>query len=225
MQESKLLRVGDSTIVVEFSQRIDPSIHARVSALAAMIRRTVPEGVRDIIESYCAVTVEFDPLRTDIDHVIKLLQSKVNKNGAFQAGREITLPVCYGGEHGPDLECVARFAKCSETEVIEAHLSRDYLVYMLGFRPGFAYMGSVDSRIAIPRRATPRLKVPIGSVGLAGYQTGVYPSTGPGGWQLIGRSSARLFVPESKEPFLLRGGDVIRFESITHQEFNRSVGV
>jgi len=225
MQESKLLRVGDSTIVVEFPQRIDPIIHARVLALAARIRQTVPEGVRDIIESYCAVTVEFDPLRTDIDHVIKLLKSKIEEQEVAKSSREITLPICYGGEYGPDLECVAKFAKCSEAEVIETHLSRDYLVYMLGFRPGFAYMGSVDSRIAIPRRGTPRLRVPIGSVGLAGHQTGIYPSAGPGGWHLIGRSPATLFDPESNEPFLLRGGDVVSFKSITRQEFSDRVGV
>ena len=129
--------------------------------------------------------------------------------------------MCYGGELGPDLTVVAAFSGLSEAEVIAVHAESTYRVYMLGFLPGFAYLGSVDERIAIPRRESPRLRVPAGSVGIAGRQTGVYPLPAPGGWQLIGRTPTRLFDLARAEPFLLRPGDQVRFAAVSESEFRR----
>jgi len=128
--------------------------------------------------------------------------------------------VCYGGEGGPDLADVAAFAKLSEADVVRVHMDAAYRVFMLGFVTGFAYLGTVDPRIAAPRRHTPRLKVPIGSVGIAGAQTGIYPAVTPGGWQLIGRTPLKPFDPNRPEPFLMRAGDTVRFYPITQAEYD-----
>ena len=214
--------MGDSAIVLEFPQRVDPAVNARVLAVAETIRRTTLKGVRDIIESYCAVTIEFDPLRTDIRRVVEELEAAAaDKQTVAKGGRQLTLPVCYGGEFGPDLGALAEFAECSEAEVVEAHVTGVYRVYMLGFLPGFGYLGSVDPRIAMPRKATPRLRVASGSVGIAGRQTGIYPLVSPGGWQLIGRSPTKPFDLARQEPFLFRVGDTVRFEAISDSRFRQ----
>ena len=222
MKGWKLSCVGDSTIVLEFPQRVDPVVNARVLAVAETIRRTKLKGVRDIVESYCAVTIEVDPLQTDVLCVVEELKAAAaDPTAVAEGGRELTLPVCYGGDCGPDLGAVAEFAACSEAEVVETHVTGVYRVYMLGFMPGFAYLGSVDSRIAMPRKATPRLRVPSGSVGIAGRQTGIYPLVSPGGWRLIGRSPTKPFDLARQDPFLLRVGDTVRFEAISDSRFRQ----
>jgi inhibitor of KinA len=135
-------------------------------------------------------------------------------------GAVVEVPVCYGGELGPDLAAVAQFGACSEEDVITMHADVTYRVYMLGFVPGFAYMGSVDDRIAAPRRATPRTVVPPGSVAIAGRQTGVYPIATPGGWNIIGRTPMKLFDPNRQQPSCFRAGDSVRFKPITRREFD-----
>ena len=217
----KLSRVGDSAVVVEFAQCIEPEVNAHAISVAEAIRGSGYRGVRDVVESYCAVTVHFDPLKADVVEVVNGLEAAVRRHdGAIESGRQITLPVCYGGEHGPDLSAVACFAGCTETDVIAKHSAVVYRVYMLGFLPGFAYLGSVDQQIAMPRRKTPRVRVPHGSVGIASYQTGVYPVEAPGGWQLIGRSPVKPFDLRRSDPFLFQAGDTVRFESINREEFN-----
>ena len=212
--------MGDAAITIEFELRIDPAINARVLAVADAVRRSGHDGVRDVVESYCAVTVEYDPLRTDVQNVIRDLEAAAERvRGSETGGREHTVPVCYGGDFGPDLAAVAAFAGCSEARVIETHGAAVYRVYMLGFLPGFAYMGPVDERIAMPRRGTPRLRVLAGSVGIAGRQTGVYPVRGPGGWRLIGRTPVRPFDLERTQPFLLGPGDRVRFEAVSESEY------
>jgi inhibitor of KinA len=133
----------------------------------------------------------------------------------------VRIPVCYGGEFGPDLSAVAAFGHVAEEEVIRLHASTPYRVFMLGFVPGFAYLGLVDDQIAAPRRATPRVRVPRGSVGIAGAQTGVYPAETPGGWQLVGRTPVKPNDPIRKEPFLMQPGDVVQFYAIDRAEFDR----
>ena len=217
-----LSQVGDAAIVIEFEERIDATVNARVLAVAEALRRTRRTGVRDVIESYCAVTVEYDPLRTDVPSLTCDLEAAAARVSVTETdGRTLKVPVCYGGDFGPDLGAVAAFGGCSEEEVIAAHGAAAYRVFMLGFLPGFAYLGPVDGRIAAPRRETPRLQVPAGSVGIAGCQTGVYPLRAPGGWQLIGRTPTRFFDLDKAEPFLLRPGDHVRFEAVSESEFRR----
>lgn len=209
---------GDAAVTVLFEPRIDPDVNRRAIHLAAAAERLDIAGVRDVVPTYSAVTVYFDPLRTDIEGLLDGLQTAAgavltSPVDAEDSGREIVVPVRYGGEEGPDLADVAGYAGCSEDEVIRRHTARRYRVYMLGFLPGFAYMGTVDSTIAMPRRETPRQAVAAGSVGIAGVQTGVYPLEAPGGWRLIGRTHLRPFDPDRDEPFLFRPGDVVRFEA------------
>ena len=221
-----LSRVGDSALVVAFEDRIDPVINEWAGRVAAAVRRSDHLGVRDVVESFTTVTVHFDLLRTDVESLRREVERLVDVASAAAEAPEaarfhVRVPVCYGGKHGPDLSEVARFAGCSAAAVVERHAAATYRVYMLGFQPGFAYLGSVDPTIAAPRRDTPRVRVPAGSVGIAGPQTGVYPLDAPGGWQIIGRSPIRVFDPKRAEPFLLHGGDVVRFEPIDESAYDR----
>lgn len=213
---------GDSAVVVSFREHIDPIINAQCVALACEIRDRRLPWVRDVVESYASVTVYLDPLVVDdetvLDTVQGLANSAVPKVGAPEP---IQLPVCYGGQYGPDIAEVSSYAQCSERDVVRRHSSVTYRVYMLGFLPGFAYLGKVDPAIAIPRRQSPRLVVHAGSVGIAGQQTGVYPSQSPGGWQIIGRCPVRLLDWSMESPFLLGSGKTVRFEPISEDEYKR----
>jgi inhibitor of KinA len=219
----RIVAAGDSAIVVEFDARIDPAINARAIALADAIQSAALDGVRDVVPTYRSIAVYFDPLRTDYDALIgRVEREALTPEAELPAARDaIRIPVCYGGPYGPDLPGVAAFAGLSEQDVILAHASGTYRVFMLGFVPGFAYMGIVDPRIAMPRHATPRVRVPIGSVGIAGVQTGIYPAETPGGWQLIGRTPVRPFDPQRPQPFLVQAGDVVTFHAISPEEFDQ----
>jgi KipI family sensor histidine kinase inhibitor len=215
-----LSHVGDSAVVLEFEQTLDPLVNARAMAVGGAVRRAGQRGVQDVLEGFCSVTVVFKPLETDLTELISTLQREADVQArAIVGGREIALPVCYGGSFGPDLGAVASFGSCSEQEVIRTHSASVYRVYMLGFMPGFSYMATVDSRIAMPRRVEPRVRVPAGSVGIAGMQTGLYPFEAPGGWQLIGRCPIKVFDIENPNPCLLRVGDSVRFRAITEEEY------
>ena len=207
------VRLGDSCISIGFDERIDPAINALCVAIAARLQERPKPGVRDIVPTYNAVTVHFDPLRVDREELLLDLSvlTATDFPEAAPDKEPITIPVTYGGEFGPDLAAVAEFGRCSEEDVVQVHCRKVYRVYMLGFLPGFAYMGSVDARIAMPRLDTPRMKVAAGSVGIAGAQTGVYPVDTPGGWRIIGRTDARMFDLARDNPFLVKAGDLVRF--------------
>jgi inhibitor of KinA len=208
---------GDTMLLVELEQTIDPSVNQQVIALAQRLDQRLGRLVRDIVPSYCAVGIHFDPLTTDLAALERIVEEEwrqVDRDHVPSPGPPLEIAVRYGGDDGPDLEPVAQWAACSPASVIEWHSSRTYRVYMLGFVPGFCYMGRVDRRIAAPRRSVPRDRVPAGSVGIAGEQTGVYPITSPGGWQLIGRTSAVMFDPGRADPTLLHPGDLVRFKPI-----------
>jgi inhibitor of KinA len=192
---------------------IDPVINVRCIALADAVERLGVPGVRDVVPTYNAVTVHFDPLVTDSARLTRELERLATSDlpSTVSATRTVEIPVVYGGESGPDLGAVAEFAECSEEDVVRLHASRAYRVYMLGFLPGFAYMGSVDPRIAMPRLDAPRLRVVAGSVGIAASQTGIYPCDTPGGWRIIGRASTKVFDATRREPFLLKAGDSVTF--------------
>ena len=221
-----LSRVGDAGLVVSSArQEIDPTVNARVLWMADEIRRRGGAGIKDVVESYCAVTVHFDPLGTDVDRLMSELgevmadDERVSESASDAPvtkprPRLVTVPVHYGGSHGPDLAVVAEQVGCTEADVIDLHASETYRVYMLGFLPGFAYMGSLSPRLALSRLTVPRIEVPRGSVGIAGRQTGVYPMAAPGGWHLIGRTPLRPFDLRREDPFLFRTGDAVRFEPV-----------
>jgi inhibitor of KinA len=208
---------GDTMLLVELEQTIDPSVNQQVIALAQRLDQRLGRLVRDIVPSYCAVGIHFDPLTTDLAALERIVEEEwrhVGRDHVPSPGPPLEIEVRYGGDDGPDLEAVAQWAGCSPANAIEWHSNRTYRVYMLGFVPGFCYMGRVDSRIAAPRRSVPRDRVPAGSVGIAGEQTGVYPITSPGGWQLIGRTSAVMFDPGRADPTLLHPGDLVRFKPV-----------
>lgn len=219
----RVAAAGDSALLVEFAARIDPAINDAAIALAREIERRCGSAVRDAVVGYCSVTLYFDPLATDpawLEAEAREAAAAMEQAPAPESAL-VEVPVCYGGEWGPDLPDVAAFAGCTEGEVIERHAAVTYRVYLLGFLPGFPYMAEVDPRIAAPRRGTPRTAVPAGSVGIAGGQTGIYPSVTPGGWNIVGRTPVRPFDPERREPFLFRPGDRVRFSPIASGEIER----
>ena len=222
MSDYRIVPAGDSALIVEFEERIDPAVNARALACADTIQGANLRGVRDVVPTYRSVAIYFDPLRTDS----AAMMACVNR-AAAQAVPELAvvrapvrIPVCYGGELGPDLAGVAGFAGLPEDDVVRLHTTTTYRVFMLGFVPGWAYLGIVDERIAMPRRSTPRVRVPSGSVGIAGVQTGVYPAETPGGWPLIGRTPVKPFDASRADPFLMQPGDAVQFYPIARAEFD-----
>lgn len=210
----KVRLAGDTLLLVDFAPIIDPQVNARVVALGHAVRRRDVPGVRDVVPGYRSLGIHFDPLRTDLvalERTVRAEGHALDMASAVAASRTVEIPVRYGGTDGPDLDEVARFAGCSQKEVIAQHAATTYRVYMLGFVPGFAYLGRVPLAIAAPRHRVPRERVPAGSVGIAGEQTGVYPIESPGGWQLIGRTSAVMFDPLREPASLLEAGDLVRF--------------
>lgn len=213
---------GDCAVSLRFGEGISPEIHAQVMAYAdAVIKARIP-GVVELVPSYCALMVRYDPLaltyREIADALLSLKPETIQTN---EAAEVVELPVCYGGEYGPDLDFVAARAGLSAHEVIRIHSGVEYPVYMLGFTPGFPYLGGMDARIAAPRLDAPRTSVAAGSVGIAGAQTGVYPVASPGGWRIIGRTPVKLYDPAREEPFLLAAGRKLRFVPVGAAEFAR----
>ena len=210
---ARLSVLGDSCVSVQFADVIDPVVNDQCVALAGVLTQRGIRGVRDVVTTYNAVTVHFDPSLVESATVVRELRALADDPPRISGAgsRTIDIPVNYGGEFGPDLRAVAEFARCSEADVVRLHSGTRYRVYMMGFLPGFAYMGSVDSRIAMPRLDTPRVRVAAGSVAIAAHQTGIYPCDTPGGWRIIGRTSTRLFDASRPEPFFLKAGDQVSF--------------
>jgi KipI family sensor histidine kinase inhibitor len=205
-------------LLVEWEQAIDPVINQRAITLAARLQTRVGHLVRDIVPGYCSLGVHFDPLLTDISALERTIDEEARQLRDDEAPPNtpvVEIPVRYGGAEGPDLDGVAQFAGCTVGAVVERHAGRIYRVYMLGFVPGFAYLGRVDSSIAAPRHRVPRERVPAGSVGVAGEQTGVYPMATPGGWRIVGQTDTRMFDATRPTPNLLSPGDRVRFVPVT----------
>lgn len=212
----RVRHAGDTLVLLEFDPVIDPAINRRVIALAATIADAALAGVLDVVPAYASVGVHVDPLRFD-PSALEAVAARALADESYDAAadrRVVEIPVHYGGAGGPDLADVAAFAGCTPDDVIARHSAGLYRVYMLGFLPGFAYLGSVDRSIAMPRRSSPRTRVPAGSVGIAGAQTGVYPCDSPGGWQLVGWTPARMFDAGRAMPALLAPGDHVRFVAV-----------
>lgn len=219
----RIVPAGESALFVEFEERIDAEVNARAIACADTIQAAQLAGVRDVVPTYRSVAVYFDPLRTDHDALTACLERAADQPLTPPSATPVPvrIPVCYGGDLGPDLAGVASLARLSESDVVRIHGAATYRVFMLGFVPGFAYLGIVDARIAVPRHPTPRVRVPSGSVGIAGMQTGVYSADTPGGWQLIGRTPTKPFDPSRDDPFLMKAGDAVEFYAIDRDEYQR----
>lgn len=226
--------LGDSAVIIQLGEGISEQTHRVVSALTKRIENDPFPGFIECVPAFTSVTVFYQPfevyrkmesgkavdspyekVKALIEHHLQELTMEEETNQ-----RTVEIPVYYGGRFGPDLEEVADINGLTAQEVIDIHTSGEYLVYMIGFAPGFPYLGGMSEKIAAPRRSSPRTSIPAGSVGIAGMQTGVYPLSTPGGWQLIGNTPLELFKPYEQPPSLLRAGDIVKFVSVTEEEYH-----
>lgn len=222
MHDVRILSAGEQGIVVEFGCVISAKINALVHFTARQIAAKLGDKVLEVVPTYRSLLVYFNPLlvdRQDLIVEIKGLIGSYEDSAAAGGNRLVHIPVCYGGEFGPDIEFVASHNRLTVKDVIDIHSSTAYLVYMLGFTPGFPYLGGMSEKIAAPRLTTPRTSIPAGSVGIAGSQTGFYPISSPGGWRLIGRTPVKAFDKDGERPFLFEAGDYLKFEPITSNEY------
>lgn len=207
---------------MELGDAIEPDVNLKVRALAEVLQNMAVRGLLEIVPTYRSVLLVYDPMLTEprfLMDMVRLAEQRL-PGTKLPPHRIVEIPVCYGGEFGPDMEFVAAYHGLSVEAVIQIHSSQDYQIYMMGFTPGFPFLGGLPEVLATPRLETPRLLVPAGSVAIAANQTGIYPIASPGGWRIIGRTPLRLFRPELSEPFLYRAGDIIRFKPISAQEFH-----
>ncbi len=225
-----IFSAGDTAITVVLGNTISTNINEQVFRLLSAIESANISGIKELVPAYCSLTVYYDPEEIGYGLIIwyikQLIQVVRDHSSEYVENtpqnkkvKVYKLPTLYGGDFGPDIENVANYCKLSVEEVIEIHSKPFYRVYMIGFSPGFPYLGGMDESIACPRRSSPREKVSAGSVGIAGSQTGVYSTESPGGWQIIGRTPARLFVPQANPPSLLIPGTYVHFTSITVEEY------
>ena len=222
--------LGDSALTIDFGNKIDDNINYKVLQLFAQLQHFSPL-ITDVVPAYSSLTIYYDvaalhthektAFETVRDMVTPFLEKEQNLT---QKRRQLTIPVCYAKTFAPDIDELAAQKNISVEELIGLHTARTYRVYMIGFLPGFAYMGKVDEKLATPRRQKPRTNVPAGAVGIAGEQTGIYPLLSPGGWNIIGRTPLRLFAADSSEPVFFQPGDEVRFYSITEDEFENYQG-
>jgi KipI family sensor histidine kinase inhibitor len=226
-QEPRILVCGEDALVVEFGDGIDPLTNDRVYALAAAVEAAVNASVTEMVPTYRSLLIQYDLELSTVEEMTEFLVALIPSadqagNNETNASRRIyKLPVSYGGEQGQDLNDVAEHAGMTAEEVIAIHSGTDYRVFMLGFAPGFPYLGGMDERIGTPRLASPRVRVPAGSVGIAETQTGVYPMASPGGWRLIGNTPVSLFEPNANPPVPFLPGSFIRFVPVTAEEAER----
>lgn len=219
MLRPRVRQAGDAALLAELPPRIDPMTNAAVLRLGGIVLAAGVKGVRDVVPAIRSLAVFYDPLRTDVDSLKDLLAGASLEPDMAAEGRRHEVPVVYGGEAGVDLAEVARASGLSEDALIARHAGRDYRVYMLGFLPGFAYLGTLDSSIIAARRLAPRLRVPSGALGVAGRQTGIYPRESPGGWALLGRTPLQMFDAGSRTPARFAPGDTVRFVPVAEAEW------
>lgn len=218
---SRFLLSGDSCLVMEFGDEINPELNQMVRRMSVSLAKADIRGITELVPTYRSLYIQYDPLQICLEELKSRL---VEIEGSLSRidlppPRIVKVPTLYGGEYGPDLASVAEYHGITQREVVEIHKSRDYLVYMLGFTPGFAYLGGLSERISTPRLETPRLRVPAGTVAIAGQQTGVYPVESPGGWRLLGRTPIKLFDPHKEPPSAMQPYDYVRFVEIDEEEY------
>ena len=221
MQNIKVVPEGDSGLLIQFEQVISPAINQRIAAIVKPIRAQQISGIIDMIPTYCSLLINYNPQAISYKELHHRIESIVKMDTKTESitKKVYEIPTCYGGKYGPDLKNIAEHAGLSEEEVIRIHSSSDYLIYMLGFLPGFTYLGGLDERIHTPRLANPRVLIPAGSVGIGGSQTGIYPVDSPGGWQLMGMTPVKTYDPNRAEPILVQAGDYIRFVPVSEEEY------
>lgn len=225
-EKTKYLVSGDSAITMEFGNSITDGINRKIRGVTLSIEKSNIKGIVELVPTYRSLMIHYDPILLKYEEILEILKDLEKKIDTTElpAPQVIEIPTLYGGEYGPDIGNVAKHNNLTIEEVIKIHTSQEYLIYMLGFTPGFPYLGGMNKRIATPRLESPRTKIPGGSVGIAGEQTGIYPIDSPGGWQLIGRTPLDLFLPNSEEPILLKAGNYISFTSINEDEYAKIQG-
>ncbi len=217
MKKITMKAEGDSSLLIEFEKTISPKVNQHIAAMVKLIRQQQIEGIEDMIPTYCSLLINYNPLVIGFDDIKERIGciARMDTKVGSVSKRVYEIPVLYGGKYGPDLPFIAKNAGLSEEEVIAIHSSKDYLIYMLGFLPGFTYLGGLDERIHTPRLQNPRVRIPEGSVGIGGSQTGIYPMDSPGGWQLMGSTPVKTYDPDREKPILVEAGDYIRFVPVT----------
>lgn len=212
---------GDTGLRIQFGDHISKDINQQIRSFCILLEKEGIPGVIEWVPTYTAITVVYDPYTIFYSALVTQMEKLQNRLSDMELppAEIMHVPVCYGGEMGPDLAAVARLHNLDESQVISTHSSGDYLIYMMGFIPGFAYLGGMSKEIATARLENPRAAIPAGSVGIAGEQTGIYPLESPGGWQIIGRTPIKLYDPNSSSPILLRAGNYIRFKPIDVEEY------
>lgn len=203
--------LGDSAILIQLGDAIDPILNQRVHALDALLQ--IIPAVIETVPAYCTVLVHYDPLGTTYSQIKNLIEEKISHldDSTHRPSRRLEIPVLYGNASGLDFELISTTLALSPSELIRLHSEREYTVYMMGFTPGFPYMGILNKKLNMPRMSTPRTRVPAGSVAIAGSQTGIYPVDSPGGWHILGHTPLKLFDPMSENPFLFAPGDTVKF--------------
>lgn len=221
MEKISILTAGDSAVTVEFANEISHEINRRVIAFGRALAKKKIKGVLEFIPTFRSVTVFYDPCLISYGKLCKVLTRMVEntEDTGEDTKRVFYIPVCYEEAYAPDMHTVMEHTGLSRQSIIDLHSGRDYLIYMLGFLPGFAYLGGLDERLHTPRLAVPRTKIEAGSVGIGGSQTGIYPLDSPGGWQLIGKTPVRPYEERRENPILYRAGDYIRFVPIKEKEY------
>lgn len=219
--KTRYIVAGDQSLVIEFGNSITPEINAKIRSMVRILDKEKIKGIYEIVPTYRSILILYKPLIITFDDLVKKLKNIENslKDSDVSEITIVELPTVYGGKYGPDLEFVAKHNNLTPEEVIDIHTSRDYLVYMLGFTPGFSYLGGMSEKIETPRLQNPRTKIPAGSTGIAGKQTGIYPIDSPGGWQLIGKTPVELYTPFEDPPVLLNAGNYVRFIPIDEEEY------
>jgi KipI family sensor histidine kinase inhibitor len=214
-------RASDQSLLIYFGQQITLDAHEHVRKLLRLLESEPVPGIRNLHPAYCSVLLKFDARKWRHAELQEILKQYLGRlaDVTLPEPRQVEIPVCYGGEHGPDLNDVSAMHAMTPQQVIELHSSPTYLVYFLGFVPGFAYLGELPQALVTPRLPTPRRRVPPGSVGIAGSQTGVYPVATPGGWRLLGRTPISMFRPDENALSLLSLGDRVRFAPISAKQF------
>lgn len=221
--EFSIQPLGDTGIIIQFGTEISEAIYQQIRQYVYWLEQSCIEGIVEWVPAYTTLTVFYRPNIISYDELSQKLLKIGEKIESMPVPDPIVIeiPTLYGKEAGPDIQFVAETNGLSEEEVVKIHSSSDYLIYMIGFVPGFPYLGGMDKRIAAPRKKTPRSRIPAGSIGIAGEQTGIYPLETPGGWQIIGRTPVKLYDPQKQDPILLKAGDYIRFVPITEREYEK----
>jgi len=222
-EKARFRTAGDCGLLVEYGDIIDPDVNNRVRSMAMVMEQNAPEGVTEVIPTYRSLLIIYDPCGTNpakLQKTLKTLEARLDEI-KIPLPDTVEIPVCYGGDFGPDIEVVAESNNLTVAEVIKLHCRPEYLIYMVGFTPGFPFLGGLSEKLYTPRLETPRTFVPEGSVGIANNQTGIYPVASPGGWQLIGRTPVKLFAPGRRNPFLYQAGDRIKFSPISVEAYAR----